>query len=72
MQLQEPLPSGKQGLRLTFSPIQGSTQRMTGLVAFAKDLILARSWMTFTGSSLAVATMPQFQKAAADTHHSRG
>ena len=49
---------------LTFSPMIGSTNRMTGLVAFAKALILARSVMTLTGRNLAVATIAQFQNAA--------
>ena len=39
---------------------------MTGLVAFAKALILALSVMTFTGRNLAVATIAQFQNAAAE------
>ena len=54
----------KQGKLFTFSPMRGSTSLMTGLVALAKDLILARSVMILTGRNLAVATIAQFQKAA--------
>ena len=53
------------GKQFTFSPMRGSTSLMTGLVALAKALILARSVMILTGRNLAVATIAQFQKAAA-------
>ena len=39
---------------------------MTGLVALAKALILALSVRMRTGTNLAVATIAQFQKAAAE------
>ncbi len=51
---------------VTFSPMRGSTSLMTGLVAFAKALILALSVSMRTGRNLAVATIAQFQKAATD------
>ena len=49
---------------VTFSPMRGSTSLMTGLVFLAKARILARSVRILTGTSLAVATIAQFQKAA--------